>query len=147
MRAFLTLSLASGLALTSACTESNFTPKVPPKFDLAFSNCQRITGAQGKYVAGPVGTNGVPVVKAGPGGNLRGEVLMNECIADNLGTGLAKEAVAAPKPAPGKLPLPTDYPLLPGDAELWATLTLEQQERALLFLEDGGTIRGSLSFE
>ncbi|MCV2870121.1 hypothetical protein OEW28_15940 [Defluviimonas sp. WL0002] len=48
------------------------------------------------------------------------------------------------KPAAGKLPLPESYPLLPGDAELWATLTREQQERALLFLQDGSTIRASL---
>ncbi|PPB82146.1 hypothetical protein LV82_00068 [Albidovulum inexpectatum] len=48
---------------------------------------------------------------------------------------------------PGKLPLPTQYPLLPGDAELWATLTREQQERALQFLRDGSTIRASLEVD
>lgn len=58
-------------------------------------------------------------------------------------------ASAAPPPAagPGKLPLPTQYPLLPGDAELWATLTREQQERALQFLRDGSTIRASLEVD
>ena len=44
----------------------------------------------------------------------------------------------------GKLPLPAEYPLLEGDAELWPTLTLEQQERAIEFLETGSTIRSSL---
>jgi hypothetical protein len=48
------------------------------------------------------------------------------------------------KAAPGKLALPAGYALLPGDAELWPTLTREQQERALLFLKDGSTIRASL---
>lgn len=52
--------------------------------------------------------------------------------------------VKAPKPAKGKLPLPTGYPLLPGDAALWPTLTLKQQERAMFFLQHGGTIRSSL---
>lgn len=44
----------------------------------------------------------------------------------------------------GKLPLPAHYPLMPGDAELWPALSREQQERALLFLQDGSTIRASL---
>ncbi|WP_380057824.1 hypothetical protein ACFE33_05225 [Falsihalocynthiibacter sp. SS001] len=52
---------------------------------------------------------------------------------------------ATPKSAPaGKLALPTQYPLQAGDAELWTTLTLEQQKRALSFLETGSTIRSSL---
>ncbi len=52
-----------------------------------------------------------------------------------------KKLPATPK---GKLPLPVQYPLLPGDAELWPTLTLAQQQRAMLFLQDGSTIRASL---
>lgn len=44
----------------------------------------------------------------------------------------------------GRLELPTAYPLRPGDAELWATLTRAQQERALAFLQSGSTIRSSL---
>ncbi|MCP5324092.1 MAG: hypothetical protein H6902_05590 [Rhodobacteraceae bacterium] len=48
------------------------------------------------------------------------------------------------KPATGKLPLPSTFPLLPGDAELWPTLTRAEQERALMFLQDGSTIRASL---
>ncbi|MCW3782641.1 hypothetical protein [Defluviimonas salinarum] len=67
------------------------------------------------------------------------------------GTGTATYAAdvvptraAAPKPAKGKLPLPVEYPLLPGDAERWNSLTLAEQQRALLFLKDGSTIGASL---
>lgn len=56
-------------------------------------------------------------------------------------------AKVAPPAKPGKLALPVEYPLLPGDAELWDTLTLAQQQRALLFLRDGSTIRASLRTE
>jgi hypothetical protein len=45
---------------------------------------------------------------------------------------------------PGQMPLPSGYPLLPGDAELWPSLTPAQQQRALQFLQDGSTIRSSL---
>lgn len=58
--------------------------------------------------------------------------------------------VAAAKPqktAKGKLPLPTQYPLLPGDAALWPTLTLAQQQRALEFLATGSTIVSSLKVD
>ena len=44
----------------------------------------------------------------------------------------------------GNLILPSGYPLLPGDLDLWLTLTPEQQARALVFLRDGSTIRSSL---
>jgi hypothetical protein len=53
----------------------------------------------------------------------------------------------APKAAPGKLPLPVDYPLSPEDEKMWNKLTLEQQKRALLFLQDGSTIAASLKTE
>lgn len=56
----------------------------------------------------------------------------------------APKPAPAPRTAPGKLPLPTEYALLPGDAELWPTLTRAQQDRALLFLKDGSTIRAAL---
>jgi len=44
----------------------------------------------------------------------------------------------------GKLALPTQYPLMQGDAALWSTLTLEQQKRAILFLQSGSSIQSSL---
>ncbi|MGB0968385.1 MAG: hypothetical protein ACPGUX_09385 [Halocynthiibacter sp.] len=46
--------------------------------------------------------------------------------------------------SPGQLPIPNEYPLQPGDHELWVTLTPEQQARAMLFLQDGSTIQSSL---
>ncbi|WP_278923219.1 MULTISPECIES: hypothetical protein [Pseudophaeobacter] len=42
------------------------------------------------------------------------------------------------------VPLPSDYALMPGDATLWETLTLDEQRRALAYLSDGSTIRSSL---
>jgi len=69
---------------------------------------------------------------------------------DGVGAPMATVSAQAPAPAKpakqdaGSLPLPTGYPLMAGDAELWATLTLAQQQRALLFLQDGSTIRASL---
>lgn len=44
----------------------------------------------------------------------------------------------------GKLPIPSAFPLQAGDELLWDSLTLDQQRRALLFLQDGSTIRASL---
>jgi hypothetical protein len=44
----------------------------------------------------------------------------------------------------GMTPPPSGYPLLPGDEELWYSLTPAQQERAAQFLKDGSTIRSSL---
>lgn len=54
---------------------------------------------------------------------------------------------APAKPVNGKLPLPTQYPLSAEDQQLWNTLTLNQQKRALLFLQDGSTIAASLRTE
>jgi hypothetical protein len=143
---FLTANWAL-ILLLSGCVEQNTSLRPVPEFDRALQNCKRQTGVPGAYVVGPKGTNGVPVVLAGQGGTLRGEVLLNSCISQNLGTTVAALPAAPQKVAPGKLPLPTQYPLQPGDAELWATLTREQQERALKFLADGSTIRGSLRTE
>ncbi|MDH5453249.1 MAG: hypothetical protein OEY05_01065 [Paracoccaceae bacterium] len=53
----------------------------------------------------------------------------------------------APKAAPGKLPLPVDYPVTPEEEKMWNKLTLEQQKRAMLFLQDGSTISASLKNE
>jgi hypothetical protein len=142
------LGAAWALILTMAgCVEQNTTLRPVPEFDRALQNCKRQTSVPGQYVVGPKGTNGVPVVLAGQGGTLRGEVLLNTCISQNLGTSVAALPAAPQKVAAGKLPLPTQYPLLPGDAELWASLTREQQDRALVFLADGSTIRGSMRTE
>ena len=47
----------------------------------------------------------------------------------------------------GKLALPSEYPLLPGDRELWNQLSLEEQERAIEFLKNGSTIQASLGVD
>ncbi len=64
------------------------------------------------------------------------------------GAGLAAAAPAKPQKTRrawrGLTPPPSGYPLLPGDEELWYSLTPAQQARALQFLEDGSTIRSSL---
>lgn len=52
-----------------------------------------------------------------------------------------REARKAPR---GLMNLPSGYPLMPGDEDLWYSLTLTQQQRALQFLQDGSTIRSSL---
>lgn len=74
------------------------------------------------------------------GAGYHGSVLKQAPAADPLAGTAAKPARAAP----GKLPLPVGYPLLPGDDSLWPTLTRQQQERAMQFLKDGSTIRASL---
>lgn len=98
----------------------------------------------------------VPTVKPGPGGTQEGADALNACIRRKAAEAGAT-TVSKPQPgaeanikrtaqitSPGRLPLPSQYPLEPGDAALWPTLTLEQQQRALLFLQDGSTIRSSL---
>ncbi len=85
---------------------------------------------------------GGAIVTAGTG--YHGSVLVKVTIAPPPA---AAAPVVAPPAKPGKLALPVAYPLLPGDAELWDTLTLAQQQRALLFLKDGSTIRASLRTE
>lgn len=64
------------------------------------------------------------------------------------GTGSRSSAPAQPvktRKAPrGLMNLPSGYPLMPGDEDLWYSLTLAQQQRALQFLQDGSTIRSSL---
>jgi hypothetical protein len=144
-----TVLLIAAVALVSpagpALAKKKPTPS--PEFELAFITCKRMTEASGNYVIGPLGTNGVPVVFAGEGGDMRGEILMNACIADNLGTTVAELPKPKVKTPKGKLPLPVEYPLLPGDDALWQSLSREEQERALLFLKDGSSIRSSLRYE
>lgn len=64
------------------------------------------------------------------------------------GTGYGGSMNATPtrkRKAPrGLMSLPSGYPLLPGDEDLWFSLTVAQQQRAMEFLEDGSTIRSSL---
>jgi len=132
-----------GLAGLAACTG---TPQ-ESAFDKALTSCMFATNAPGNYSvdAKVVGRNGLPLIRAAEGGTPRGEILLNACVEQQVReAGVTVAAPKAPPAKPGKLALPTQYVLLPGDAELWATLTREQQERALGFLKDGSTIRSSL---
>ncbi|KAE9632696.1 hypothetical protein [Parasedimentitalea maritima] len=123
---------------------------------------------QYEYPAGVV----APVVTPGIGGTAEGAASMNACIQRMASTsgyagsnrgratvetesvsggnytvstytyGSPPAAAAGPR---GKLPLPTQYPLMPGDTQLWAQLSEAQQLRAIQFLQGGSTIRSSLS--
>lgn len=143
------LICASGLALV-ACRDAY---QAPSDFERAFNSCLGDTtssGVSGSYVISPTEreANGHPSVKAGPGGNRRGEILMNGCIAQRVSTaGTPPQPTQSRPPADGKLPLPTEYTLQPGDAELWPTLSRTQQERALTFLRAGSTVQSSLAPE
>lgn len=64
-----------------------------------------------------------------------------------LGCLVLLSACAGSKVAISQTPLPWDFPLMPGDAALWETLTEAEQRRALTYLADGSTIRSSLSGE
>ncbi len=74
-------------------------------------------------------------------------VSMSLGLAACSGTSNGNADQAAAQPRVGNLPLPVQYPLLRGDAELWPNLTLAQQQRALQFLGDGSTIRSSLEVD
>lgn len=147
--------LAAGAAfavlLLAGCAET----RAPDPFDRAVTGCIAETGAPGRYTydRSAIGPNGLPVIRAAEGGTIRGEAFVTACVEARMSPGSGRIVTAAPtpavvKPAPGKnlggLPLPTQYALMPGDAELWNTLTREQQERALRFLASGSTIRSSL---
>jgi len=75
---------------------------------------------------------------------------LETCIENQVNARLLGRAVPvdnpvnAPPAKPGQLALPTQYPLLPGDIELWDQMTLEEQQRAMKFLANGSTIRASL---
>lgn len=116
--------------------------------DLTVESCIKDSGAPGTYGVSldQLDKGGRPIVHAREGGTLRGEVLISECLAQRLPAGATTKAKGPVKPVAvaGKLPLPTQYALMPGDADLWNTLTLAQQQRALLFLQDGSTIAASL---
>lgn len=135
-----TASLTLGALILSACTPP------PPKPDYLVL-CLGQTRVTGNYTIDEVRVrqNGYPVVKVGNGGTAGQAVALEECIQSRM----AADKVAPNKPkvpptAAGKLPYPDEYTLQPGDAELWPTLTLAQQQRAIEFLKSGSTIRSSL---
>lgn len=137
--------------MLAACTDGQ-----PDAFDQTLQTCLRSTGAPGAYTANrrETGENGLPVIRAGAGATIRGEVLMNGCVEARMtstaGASGSVAVVSAPvvKPAKGPnkggLALPSGFALMAGDAELWNSLSRAQQERALQFLKNGSTIRASL---
>lgn len=134
--------LAISAAALVGCSEPAQNNKI------SFLNlCLGDTRVKGSYavVPGKVRRNGYPVVKPLQGGSAGSAVLLEECIESRMiKDGMSPAKVAKPRAVAGKLPLPVEYNLLPGDKELWPTLTLTQQKRAIEFLKTGSTIRSSL---
>ena len=133
-------SLTLGALFLSACT-----PPPPPPDYLAL--CLGQTRVSGNYTidAARVRQNGYPAVKVGNDGTAGQAVAVEECIQSRMiAANVAPSKPKAPPTAAGKLPYPDEYTLQPGDAELWPTLTLAQQQRAIEFLKSGSTIRSSL---
>ncbi|MEM0977567.1 MAG: hypothetical protein AAGJ34_08540 [Pseudomonadota bacterium] len=96
-------------------------------------------------------TGGVKVtLQDARGMNETQRLAVEECIEDQVNARRSGRAIpvdnpsVAPPAEPGKLPLPTEFPLQPGDAEIWPQLTRAEQERAIEFLRNGSTIRQSL---
>lgn len=89
----------------------------------------------------------VPKVTPGLTGTWPEANAINACIQRKAERQARRQSPAAATrqvASDGKLPLPEGYPLMPGDAALWPSLTLAQQQRAMLFLRNGSTIRSSL---
>ncbi|SLN46230.1 hypothetical protein PSA7680_02365 [Pseudoruegeria aquimaris] len=58
--------------------------------------------------------------------------------------GLALLGLAACGPSADTSGLPTQFPLLEGDQDLWPTMSDAERQRAILFLTSGSTIQSSL---
>ena len=132
--------LTIGALVLSACT-----PPPPPPDYLAL--CLGQTRVSGNYTIDEtqVRQNGYPAVNVGNGGTKGQAVAVEECIQSRMvADKVAPNKPKAPPTVAGKLPYPDEYTLQPGDAELWPTLTLAQQQRAIEFLKSGSTIRSSL---
>lgn len=69
---------------------------------------------------------------------------MNRCVDASLAKRSGKDSRRAKAPLRGTLPLPTQFPLMSGDAGLWPRMTMAQQRRAMQFLQTGSTILSSL---
>ncbi|MCY1126221.1 hypothetical protein OU426_05080 [Frigidibacter sp. RF13] len=63
----------------------------PDAFDLAVADCQRDLKVPGHYEVSRTERDGLglPVVTAGPGATLRGQVLMSECVGQRLAAATA----------------------------------------------------------
>ena len=111
-------------------------------------SCMFETDAPGSYTAAAnvLGANGLPVVVPAKGGTASGAAAISVCMDRRASAEkVAIRNATTTTTAPGEQALPTDYPLMPGDAELWAGLSAAQRQLALSYLQSGGTIRSSLA--
>ena len=132
--------LVTGMLILTACTE----PAQKPDFLVLCLGQTRVTGNY-SIDETRVRQNGYPRVVVGSGGTAGQAVALEECIQTRMIAAKAPPNKSkTPPTVAGKLPYPDEYVLQPGDAELWPTLTLEQQTRAIEFLKAGSTIRSSL---
>ncbi len=132
--------LVTGMLILTACTTA------PPKPNY-LNLCLGQTRVTGNYSIDETRArqNGYPRVVVGNGGTRGQAVALEECIQTRMiAAKVPPKKAKAPATVAGKLPYPDDYVLQPGDAELWPTLTLAQQTRAIEFLKAGSTIRSSL---
>ena len=125
------------LVLLTACGAGTATVS-----DSDLNACLIETRAPGQYTLSQTefANSGAPAVFPAAGGTQSGAGMIQNCLARKANDGVKTQDTTNT----GGLPLPVSYPLLPGDAELWPTLTRAQQERALAFLADGSTISASL---
>ena len=123
--------LLAAVAVAGGCTQ-----RAPKSLAL----CTQEAGITGQYSTTYTMGEG-RVVNPGPNVTVDQALVANRCLK-RLGseTGGTPGRLALRKSST----LPTEYPLLPGDASLWHSMTAEQQLRALEFLRDGSTIRSSL---
>jgi hypothetical protein len=73
---------------------------------------------------------------------------MNRCIDATLAKRTSRKsptrAARGAQIVRGKLPLPSQFPLMSGDTVLWPRMSMVQQRRAMQFLQTGSTILSSL---
>ena len=136
-----TIALTAFAAL-AACSETGAQIQVP---DSVVQSCKAEAGISGDVAVTywNEGYGDIPRIAPGLNATDYQAEVANSCIslfASNSYT----NSVSRHSRFWNSLILPSGYPLLPGDIELWLTLTPEQQARALLFLQDGSTIRSSL---
>jgi hypothetical protein len=132
--------LMTGALILSACSD----PAPKPNF---LALCLGQTRVSGDYTIDEtrIRQNGYPRVTVGNGGTAGQAVALEECIQTRMvAAKVPPNKLKAPPTIAGKLPYPGEYVLQPGDAKLWPTLTLAQQQRAIEFLKSGSTIRSSL---
>ncbi|WP_162930018.1 hypothetical protein [Pseudophaeobacter sp. EL27] len=146
-RLFGVLCLVAGVAGCSAPPEQGRTPTTAQE-------CREDYDAAKQRIRQAGSSGGHPIGVAIGVGISKGvyERRYQECLI-SVGGGLSAGRSTRPTQSPsvpvqrdrnGRYPLPSQYALMPGDAAIWQQLTAAEQERALLFLKDGSTIRSSL---